>query len=103
LSSQLSPLGFQSRVGKQLGSSSSGLRLSSLRSSCPFLGLLFDLLVQLQISSRLNSDSLLILLYDIKLNMLLSLHLGIFEARWRDGVDLLRGLRVLYFLLASPL
>jgi hypothetical protein len=35
--------------------------------------------------------------------MLLSLHLGIFEARWREGVNLLRRLRVLYFLLASPL
>lgn len=103
MSFQLSPLGFQSRVGKQLGSSPPRLRLSSLRSRCPFLGLLFDILLQLQISSRLNSDSLLILLYDIKLDMLLSMHLGIFEARWREEVDLLRRLRVLHFLVSSLL
>ena len=102
MSFQLSPLGFQRRVGKQLGSSPPRLRLSSLRSRCPLLGLLFDLLLLLQISSRLNSDSLLILLYDIKLDMLLSMHLGIFEARYRGLDDLLRRLRVLYFLLASP-
>jgi len=30
------------------------------------------------------------------------MHLGIFEARYRGLDDLLRRLRVLYFLLASP-
>lgn len=77
--------------------------MSSLRSRCPFLGLLIYLPLLLRISSRVNSDSLLILLNDIKLDLLLSLSLGIFEAGWRYLVNPLRRLRVLYFLLASPL